>query len=65
MSNETGPEDRVDKLDRAIALHNEGMIAEAMALYSEVLSGDPENSNALHLLGLCNCLLYTSPSPRD
>lgn len=40
-------------MDDAIALHNQGRIAEATALYKEVLASDPRNADALHLLGLC------------
>jgi tetratricopeptide (TPR) repeat protein len=39
-------------LDSALKLHRAGKLAEAEALYRDVLQRDPENDSALHLLGL-------------
>lgn len=38
--------------DHAVALHRQGKIAEAMALYQTVLEQAPEHSGAVHLLGV-------------
>lgn len=40
------------QLDRAIALHQAGRLAEAEQLYCQVLQADPRNSDAMHMLGL-------------
>ena len=40
------------KLDQAIALHNAGQPEPAAALYREILTRDPNNFDALHLLGI-------------
>ena len=37
---------------QALALHQQGRLAEAVPLYREVLTREPHNSDALHLLGL-------------
>lgn len=39
-------------IDRAIALHRDGALADAERLYARVLKEDPENVDALHLLGV-------------
>src|SRR4051812_5085712 len=39
-------------LERAIAAHRDGQLPEAEAGYRAVLERDPENSDALHLLGM-------------
>lgn len=39
-------------LQHALALHESGRIAEAVALYRDILSRDPHNADALHLLGV-------------
>lgn len=39
-------------LARAIALHQQGQLPEAAALYLEVLDAEPDNFDALHLLGV-------------
>jgi len=41
-----------EKLSRAIALHRLGQLAEAQALYEEILAIEPRHFDALHLLGL-------------
>ncbi|HEV7815167.1 MAG TPA: tetratricopeptide repeat-containing glycosyltransferase family protein [Janthinobacterium sp.] len=41
-----------DTLQRAIALHQQGDIRQAGALYLEVLAAEPDNFDALHLLGV-------------
>jgi protein O-GlcNAc transferase len=41
-----------ETLQRAVALHRQGHLERASALYQEVLRGDPNNADALHLLGL-------------
>ncbi len=40
------------KLQQAVALHQQGRLAEAAALYREVLQACPRNFDALHLLGV-------------
>jgi tetratricopeptide (TPR) repeat protein len=39
-------------LARAITLHQQGELAQAAALYLEVLAAEPDNFDALHLLGV-------------
>src|SRR5437870_4241165 len=39
-------------VDRAIALHQAGRVAEAERVYRQVVAQDPGNPDALHLLGL-------------
>src|SRR5690349_2996594 len=41
-----------DRLRRAMSLHQEGRHAEAQQAYREVLEAEPENFDALHLLGV-------------
>ena len=40
------------ELERGIALHRNGDLAGAAAAYRTVLAADPDNADALHLLGL-------------
>ena len=40
------------KLTKALALQQQGHLAEAVSIYREVLTHEPRNSDALHLLGL-------------
>lgn len=42
----------VDLFNRALPLHQSGRLAEAAALYGQVLAIDPGNFDALHLLGV-------------
>ncbi len=44
--------DDADILDRAITLHQAGQTAEAEQLYNEILADDPDQPDALNLLGL-------------
>jgi tetratricopeptide (TPR) repeat protein len=46
-----GPAFIPETMQRAAALHNEGDLESAEALYRKVLEADPENPDALHLLG--------------
>jgi len=39
-------------LRRGAALHQAGQLAQAQALYRQVLAQDPGNAEALHLLGV-------------
>jgi protein O-GlcNAc transferase len=41
-----------DKLEKGLALHQTGKLAEAEAIYRDVLNVEPTNPDALHLLGL-------------
>jgi tetratricopeptide (TPR) repeat protein len=43
---------RDEQLQRGIALHRDGRLAEAEALYNGILAEDPHDADALHLLGL-------------
>lgn len=40
------------KLEQAVALHNQGQLAEAGKIYRAILAQEPGNPDALHLLGL-------------
>ena len=40
------------KFQQAMALHHQGQLPQAKALYEEILVAQPEHFNALHLLGL-------------
>ena len=46
------PSDPTDAVRRAQRLHADGRVAEAEALYREVLAADPHNPHALHLMGV-------------
>ncbi len=48
-------------LSRAILLHQQGRLAEAVALYQEVLAREPNNSEALHRAGLALAALGQLP----
>jgi tetratricopeptide (TPR) repeat protein len=53
--NDSDPQDAAsipELMQRAAALHNEGDLESAEALYRKVLASDPENPDSLHLLGL-------------
>jgi Tfp pilus assembly protein PilF len=39
-------------LDRAVHLHRAGQLAEAQALYEQVLEADPDHAGAIHAIGL-------------
>src|SRR5208283_1161521 len=45
-------------LTRAVALHQAGQLAQAQALYKQVLQTQPTNFDALHLLGLVACQMH-------
>jgi predicted O-linked N-acetylglucosamine transferase (SPINDLY family) len=55
-----GQDSHCKKLEIGIALHREGRLAEASKSYLEVLSLDPNNFDALHLLGV---IFYQSRQP--
>ncbi len=42
------------KLNEAVQLHRSGQLQKAWDIYEKILEIDPENSDALHLLGLLN-----------
>ncbi len=46
------PPDAVQIFQKAAALHSSGRLAEAIPLYRQFLSLDPDNPDALHLLGV-------------
>jgi predicted TPR repeat methyltransferase len=56
LTRETGgeaiPADQREAVSAAICLHRGGRLAEAEAVYRQVLAGDPENPDALHYLGV-------------
>jgi tetratricopeptide (TPR) repeat protein len=39
-------------LSKVLALHQKGQLAEAAALYGEIIARDPNNADALHLWGV-------------
>ena len=41
-----------DVLKAAVSLHHAGNLAQAAALYQKVLATEPENAEAMHLLGV-------------
>jgi tetratricopeptide (TPR) repeat protein len=43
---------QLDQLNAAVQLHRAGRLSQAAALYTNVLNQDPDNADALHLLGL-------------
>src|SRR2546430_1917474 len=46
------------RLDAAIQAHRSGRLAEAEALYRQVLAADPSNAAALHLFGMLASQLH-------
>ena len=46
------PDGTGDRLERAVALHREGRLADAATLYGAILRAQPRQADALHLLGL-------------
>ena len=52
------------RLQQAVALHRQGRIAQAAALYREILQGDPGHFDARHLLGVA-CLQGGDPAAAE
>ena len=50
MPNDVSPIDR--QIDEALALHRQGKLDEAEAIYHDVLAQHPNHSEILHFLGL-------------
>ena len=48
------PQSLVDALQQALAQHQQGQLAEAMALYRQVLAYQPSHFDALHMLGVAH-----------
>ena len=49
----TGKDDQIARaMKHAIALHQGGQVRDAIPVYQQVLASEPENPDALHLLGL-------------
>ncbi len=46
------PPDNNDELNDAVALHRKGELGEAEKIYRRILAAQPQNPDALHLLGL-------------
>ena len=44
--------DTAQRLDQAVALHHVGKFSEAEQLYQQILVDNPQNADALHLLGV-------------
>lgn len=44
--------DVLSNLKRAVSLHQSGKLQQAKNIYQQVLEMEPENTDALHLLGL-------------
>ncbi len=44
--------DRADRFQTALSAHQKGHLAQARALYEEVLADDPDHADAIHLLGV-------------
>ncbi len=49
-----------DLLEQALALHSKGQITEAGNLYLQVLAQEPQNADALHMLGMV-CMATDQP----
>jgi tetratricopeptide (TPR) repeat protein len=41
-----------DTMRRAVALHQDGKLAQAAALYLEIIAAEPDHADALHMLGV-------------
>jgi len=41
-----------DKFNQGLALHRQGKMAEAESIYREILQGQPNHFDALHMLGV-------------
>lgn len=52
MTGQKQADETSQELTRAMALHRNGRFAEAGTAYQAILAKDPENADALHLLGL-------------
>jgi protein O-GlcNAc transferase len=52
-------------LQRAVALHGQGQVAEASRLYADLLRSDPANPDALHLLGVTHIQLGNAQAGLD
>ncbi|MCZ6762497.1 MAG: tetratricopeptide repeat protein [Gammaproteobacteria bacterium] len=49
----TGKDDQISRaMQKGIALHQSGQVHDAIPVYRQVLASEPENPDALHLLGL-------------
>ncbi len=53
------------RIDEAIALHRQGRVAEAQAIYEAILKDNPNHFDALHLLGIAASQLGNSQSAVD
>lgn len=52
-------------LREGLALHQKGRISEAAAIYRQVVARDPNNADALHLLGVAELQLRNSAAAAD
>ncbi|MEA2950490.1 MAG: hypothetical protein QOJ96_10 [Alphaproteobacteria bacterium] len=55
------PGDALQILDRAVALHQQGMLPQAEQLYRQILAAQPGHFDALHLLGVIKLQQQNDP----
>jgi protein O-GlcNAc transferase len=53
------------RLQRAVALHSQGAVADAARAYAEILTARPEHADALHLLGVAETQLGRAQNGLD
>ena len=41
-----------DELNAALAMHQQGLLRQAVQIYEQILSHDPEDVDVMHLLGV-------------
>ena len=48
----TSASQKLPNLENAVALHQQGQLGQAEAIYRQILNIEPRNANALHLMGV-------------